>query len=409
MAYSYVTNDGTRWGVGTGVVHEPDVLDRMWWETAEAIAELQAFMADPGIPTVAGFEVDGATFSVLMSSGGPLGPYLLPVPKLRYRSDLNGGAWAADSNYASNDTFTQGGSSYFVGLSHHSDETTFDPEATDGLGHRLYGVLVPYAPLGLDDLSDVTLTAEATGDILWLVDGEWVNVALDAAMVPFAGSTASGLDSDNVADALEELAALVAAFTIDAADVTFTAPTASALVSTNVADALVELEGMIPDLAGYATESYVDTAVSDLRDGVSASFDTLSEIATALALKLTSSDIGVTVQAYDPQLSSLVRQNSKSAAYTTVLTDGGKDIFHPSTDNNARIFTIDSNANVAYPIGTVISFTNMINTVTIAITADTLTLLGSGSTGSRTLAANGSAVARKIGTTQWVISGPGLT
>jgi hypothetical protein len=120
-------------------------------------------------------------------------------------------------------------------------------------------------------------------------------------------------------------------------------------------------------------------------------------------------EIGADVQAYDAQLSSLVRQNSQSAAYTTVLADGGKHILHPAADNNARTFTIDSNANVAYPIGTAITFVNEINTVTIAITSDTLTLAGTGTTGSRTLAANGLATALKVGTTKWVISGTGLT
>lgn len=114
-------------------------------------------------------------------------------------------------------------------------------------------------------------------------------------------------------------------------------------------------------------------------------------------------------QAIDPQLSSLIRQNSKSAAYTTVLTDGGKHILHPTADNNARTFTIDSNANVAYPIGTAITFVNQINTVTIAITSDTMTLASAGTTGSRTLAANGIATALKISTTGWIISGTGLT
>lgn len=102
-------------------------------------------------------------------------------------------------------------------------------------------------------------------------------------------------------------------------------------------------------------------------------------------------------------------QNSKSADYTTVLSDAGKQIIHPASDNNPRTFTIDSNANVAYPIGTCITFINMINTVTIAITSDTLTMAGSGLTGSRTLAANGIATAVKIGTTSWLISGTGLT
>jgi hypothetical protein len=104
-----------------------------------------------------------------------------------------------------------------------------------------------------------------------------------------------------------------------------------------------------------------------------------------------------------------IPQNSQSAAYTTVMADRGKHILHPAADNNARTFTIDSNANVAYPIGTAITFINEINTVTIAITSDTLTLAGAGTTGSRTLAANGIATAIKITSTKWVISGTGLT
>ena len=85
-----------------------------------------------------------------------------------------------------------------------------------------------------------------------------------------------------------------------------------------------------------------------------------------------------------------IPQQSKSADYTTVLLDAGKCIFHPSSDNNARTFTIDSNANVAFPIGTVIEFLNMAAaSATIAITSDTLTLLPAGTTGSRTLAQYG--------------------
>jgi hypothetical protein len=99
-------------------------------------------------------------------------------------------------------------------------------------------------------------------------------------------------------------------------------------------------------------------------------------------------------------------QQSKSAAYTTVLADAGCCIFHPSSDANARTFTIDSNANVAYVIGTIIEFINMsANNVTIAITSDTMTLLPAGTTGSRTLAQYGRASAEKISSTAWIISG----
>jgi hypothetical protein len=102
--------------------------------------------------------------------------------------------------------------------------------------------------------------------------------------------------------------------------------------------------------------------------------------------------------------------SSKSAAYTTVLADSGKVIFHPSTDANARTFTIDSNANVAYPLGTAITFINMTSqAVTIAITSDTMYLSSAGTTGSRTLAQYGSATAIKMTSTTWLISGSGLT
>jgi hypothetical protein len=64
---------------------------------------------------------------------------------------------------------------------------------------------------------------------------------------------------------------------------------------------------------------------------------------------------------------------------------------------------------VAYPVGTTLTFVNMANTLTIAITTDTMTLAGPGTTGSRTLAANGIAKALKLTTTTWLISGTGLT
>lgn len=106
-----------------------------------------------------------------------------------------------------------------------------------------------------------------------------------------------------------------------------------------------------------------------------------------------------------------IPQNSQSAAYTTVLTDNSKHILHPSADTTARVWTIDSNANVAYPLGAAITFINQngAGVITIAIASDTMRLAGAGTTGSRTLAANGVATAVKVATTEWIISGAGLT
>jgi hypothetical protein len=105
-----------------------------------------------------------------------------------------------------------------------------------------------------------------------------------------------------------------------------------------------------------------------------------------------------------------IPQNSQSAAYTLVLADAGKHIFHPSTDANARTYTIPANSSVAYPIGTAITFINMTSqVVTIAITTDTMYLSSAGTTGSRSLAQYGSATAIKMTSTTWLISGSGLT
>ena len=105
-----------------------------------------------------------------------------------------------------------------------------------------------------------------------------------------------------------------------------------------------------------------------------------------------------------------IPQNSQSAAYTLVAADAGKHIFHPSTDANARTFTIPANGSVAYPIGTAISFVNMTSqVVSIAITTDTMYLAGTGTTGTRSLAQYGTATALKIESNKWIISGAGLT
>lgn len=105
-----------------------------------------------------------------------------------------------------------------------------------------------------------------------------------------------------------------------------------------------------------------------------------------------------------------VPQNGQSTAYTTVLADAGKLISHPSTDANARTFTIDNG--VAYPLGTVISFSNMTTqNVTIDLSSGTLYWSNTSpvGTGSRTLGQYGLATAVKIETNVWFISGSQLT
>lgn len=105
-----------------------------------------------------------------------------------------------------------------------------------------------------------------------------------------------------------------------------------------------------------------------------------------------------------------IPQNSQSGSYTTVADDAGKEVYHPSGAGAGDTFTIDSNANVAYEIGTTISFCNMdSNSLSIAIASDTMYLAGLGLTGTRTLAQYGTATAVKKTSTTWLISGINLT
>jgi len=106
-----------------------------------------------------------------------------------------------------------------------------------------------------------------------------------------------------------------------------------------------------------------------------------------------------------------IPQNSQSTAYTLVLWDAWKHIYHPSADTTARTWTIPANSSVAFPVWTAITFVNdtSAGTITIAITTDTLVLAWAGTTGSRTLTANWVATAIKVTSTRWIISWTNLT
>jgi hypothetical protein len=100
-------------------------------------------------------------------------------------------------------------------------------------------------------------------------------------------------------------------------------------------------------------------------------------------------------------------QNSQSGNYTLVLTDAGKHILQNTSTSTT---TIPANASVAYPIGTVITIlNNSAGNISIAITSDILVLAGTATTGTRTLASAGLATILKYNTTNWIISGTGLS
>jgi hypothetical protein len=102
-------------------------------------------------------------------------------------------------------------------------------------------------------------------------------------------------------------------------------------------------------------------------------------------------------------------QNSQSGStYTVLVGDAGKHLYFTAATCTA---TIPNNSTTPFPVGTTIAFiASSATTLTIAIqSSDTMYLGGTGTTGSRTLAAYGMATAVKVTSTTWFINGAGLT
>ena len=100
-----------------------------------------------------------------------------------------------------------------------------------------------------------------------------------------------------------------------------------------------------------------------------------------------------------------------TANRTTIAAEAGCEYFHPASDGAVRTVTIDKNATMALPIGATFGFSceDGAQNLLIGIDTDTLIWAGQTATGTRTLGANGYAVARKLKSTKWQISGINLT
>ena len=190
--------------------------------------------------------------------------------------------------------------------------------------------------------------------------------------VPNGKSMALMCDGINVREAVDYFASGVVS------SVTGTAP----VVSSGGAAPVISMPAATASVNGYMTTTYATRVDSAIAGNATGNFGYLN-----------------------------IPQNSQSAAYTLVLDDAGKHILHPSTDTTARTYTIPANGTVAFPIGTAVTFVNQnaAGSITIAITSDIMRLAGSGTTGSRVLAPNGTATALKITSTEWLISGVNLT
>jgi len=206
---------------------------------------------------------------ITMTDSTTRGPFLLPSAVF-----TDTGTWLPSTPYLVNDTFTINGTLYRV-LFAHTSALTFSAGANDGAGHQFYAPMVssPGSALPTGGATGQTLQKSTGADfaVTWgykLPIGGTANqvllklsatnqdvnwTTLGASMVSFTPSTASGLSSSNVADALEEVA--VSAGTVSAAaDITYTPPTGSTLISINVQSAIDELEAA--QISGHSENNW---------------------------------------------------------------------------------------------------------------------------------------------------------
>lgn len=104
-------------------------------------------------------------------------------------------------------------------------------------------------------------------------------------------------------------------------------------------------------------------------------------------------------------------QNIQNASYQFVLSDIGKEVKHALGAGAGHTYTIPANSTLALPVGGSITVINRdANNLSIAIGGtDVLTLAGTLTVGTRTLAQNGYATLYKDSATTWLIFGFGVT
>lgn len=103
------------------------------------------------------------------------------------------------------------------------------------------------------------------------------------------------------------------------------------------------------DLSSYATQTYVDNAITSLVDAAPAALDTLNELAAALN---DDSNFSTTVtNSIATKVDKLISTNAQTGTtYTLVLSDASKLV--ELNNASAITLTIPANSSVAYDVGT---------------------------------------------------------
>ena len=270
------------------------------------------------------------------------------------------------------------------------------------------------------------VTSLDTGDLFYNTSSNLLKVyngsAWETGVTPGSGflSASNNLsDVANAATALFNLGLTATAAELNVLDGVTSSTAELNLLDGSSAGTVANSKAVIYDASGGIVATQVDiTATGDLRlqdttggqyvalqapGTVSSSFTLTLPAADGTAGQFLKTD-GSGALSFDTVSSSVnYPQESKSADYTLVLADAGKQIFHPASDNNLRTFTIPANSSVAFPVGTVVLFTQENGTssvIKVAINSDTL-VTNASTTGSVYVGPGNTLYCVKVTSTKW--------
>jgi hypothetical protein len=166
--------------------------------------------------------------------------------------------------------------------------------------------------------------------------------------------------------------------------------------------------GVLPVASGGTGLSSLGTGVATALGFNVGSAGSLVTFNGALGTPSSGSLANLTVDGTNPVGYRNIPITTISTTYNTVLGDAGKMVYWNTS--GSIVLTID--ASLAYPVGTAITIFNGAiagSGMIVFLSAGTLILAGSGSTGPRLLSSFGLVTAVKLDASNWLISGIGVT